>query len=251
MKLFQTILLAWSVVFLTKPCMALDPNVEQLIVSIAPTWSSMTGKLQCFEKVNGKWIPASAVIPVLYGKNGLAWGIGEHPHQEGLAKEEKDRRSPAGIFTIGTIYTYDSALPKGANFPFHTIGKGDAWIDDVTHPKYNQHVVIDPANPPPWFEKQKMRHGDFAYRWLVEIRHNSNPPQSGKGSAIFFHIRRGESTPTFGCTTMAEKDLVKLIQWLRANKKPTYVLLPAEEYRKLFKPWGLPEPKSIPSVLAF
>ena len=36
-----------------------------------------------------------------------------------------------------------------------------------------------------------MRSGDFAYHWLIEIRHNSDPPVPGAGSAIFFHIRRG------------------------------------------------------------
>ena len=57
-----------------------------------------------------------------------------------------------------------------------------------------------------------MRSGDFAYRWLVEIRHNADPPVPGYGSAIFFHIRRGPSRPSAGCTTMAEKNLVELIR---------------------------------------
>ena len=104
-------------------------------------------------------------------------------------------RRPA-FFEIGKIYTYDAQLPAGADFPFHQVTTADAWIDDVNHPDYNRFVTDpDPANPPPWFAKQKMRHNDFAYRWLVEVRHNSDPPVSGAGSAIFFHIRRGVSSP--------------------------------------------------------
>ena len=71
-----------------------------------------------------------------------------------------------------------------------------------------------------------MRHDDFAYRWLIEVRHNSDPPVAGDGSAIFFHIRRGVTRPTAGCTTMAEDDLVRVMKWLRANRKPCYALLP-------------------------
>ena len=91
-------------------------------------------------------------------KSGLAWGRGVlGTNEPGLQKTERDKRAPAGVFKIGKIYTYDPALPEGAEYPFHTITEADAWIDDPTLPHYNQHVVIDPRNPPPWFEKQKMR----------------------------------------------------------------------------------------------
>ena len=86
------------------------------------------------------------------------------------------------------IYTYDPALPAGASYPFHTMTEADAWIDDPTLPHYNQHVAVDPQNPPPWFEKQKMRLNDPPHRWLIEIRHNADPPVPNAGSAIFFHI---------------------------------------------------------------
>jgi len=183
---------------------------------------------------------------VLFGKNGLAWGTGVAGQSEsGLRKAERDGRAPAGIFKIGTIYTYDPQLPPGADFPFHQVTKADAWVDDVKSPDYNRFVTIpDPAKPPPWFEKQKMRHNDFAYRWLVEVRHNSDPPEPGGGSAIFFHIRRGVSRPSAGCTTMAESDLVKLITWMRASRKPCYVLLPQSEYDRKWQSWHLPQPDS-------
>jgi L,D-peptidoglycan transpeptidase YkuD (ErfK/YbiS/YcfS/YnhG family) len=225
------------------PAAELPGEVRQLIVSIAPGWDSTAGRLQCFERAGREWKPAAAAWPVLYGRSGLAWGRGVLGADEpGRQKQERDGRAPAGVFRLGKIYTYDSALPAGARFPFRTVGLGDAWIDDVAHPQYNQHVVIDPANPPPWFAKQKMRHGDFAYRWLVEIRHNSDPPIPGGGSAIFFHIRRGVTRPSAGCTTMAEAHLLTMIRWLRAEKRPHYALLPRAEYLAKWKTWGLPAP---------
>lgn len=218
----------------------------QLLVGVAPAWNSMRGQLRWFTRgPGGEWTPEGGPIPVLFGKNGLAWGSGlEGQNESGLRKKERDGRAPAGVFRIGKIYTYDARLPAGANYPFHQVTTADAWIDDVNHPDYNRFVRIkDPANPPPWFEKQKMRHNDFAYRWLVDVRHNSDPPVAGDGSAIFFHIRRGVDRPSAGCTTMAESNLVQLIKWLRAERRPCYVLLPAKEYEEKWRSWRLPSPE--------
>ncbi|MEO8205471.1 MAG: L,D-transpeptidase family protein [Chthoniobacterales bacterium] len=225
-------------------------NCSQLIVSIAPDWNSDHGRMQVFERKDGNWTPSSAPIPVLFGKNGLIWGRGIAGQNEpGPHKQEKDRRAPAGIFRLGTIYTADAKLPAGANYPFHQITENDAWVDDPTLPEYNRHIVINPANPPSWFQKQKMRLGDFAYRWLVEIRHNSDSIVPGGGSAIFFHIRRGEQTPTSGCTTMAEGNLQKLICWLKAGENPCYVLLPRKEYLAKMKKWNLPDAQAAHALL--
>jgi L,D-peptidoglycan transpeptidase YkuD (ErfK/YbiS/YcfS/YnhG family) len=216
-------------------------DCSQLIVGLAPDWNSMHGHLQLFERDHGDWKAVSTPVPVLFGKNGLAWGSGVAGQNEpGLHKQERDGRAPAGIFRIGKIYTYDPALPAGADYPFHTVTKADAWVDDVGSPDYNRFVTIDTAQPPPWFEKQKMRHNDFAYRWLVEIRHNSDPPVPGKGSAIFFHIRRGVDRPSAGCTTMAENELVRMVRWLRAARHPCYLLLPEHEYEIKRDGWNLP-----------
>ncbi len=234
----------------TRRAAALEPEVRQLVVGIAPDWNSMHGRLQCFERApGGPWKPSLGPIPVLFGKQGLAWGRGvEGTAEPGNHKVERDGRAPAGVFNIGKIYTYDPALPAGSEYPFHQVTTADAWVDDPKLPNYNKFVTIpDPAHPPDWFEKMKMRHGDFAYRWLVEIRHNSDPPQAGAGSAIFFHIRRGEDRPTSGCTTMAEGELAKLIRWLRAADHPQYVLLPREEYLRKWQEWGLPDPGLLPN----
>ena len=225
-------------------------GIRQLIVAIAPSWDANSGNAQRFERTSAGWKAVGKPWPVLFGKNGIAWGSGIRGQEEkGLHKAERDGRAPAGLFRIGTIYTYDRALPEGSDYPFHTVTDADAWVDDVNHPKYNRHVIVDPKNPPPWFAKQRMRLGDFAYRWLVEIRHNSDPPVPGKGSAIFFHIRRGPQKPSAGCTTMAEENLVTMIRWLRADARPHFALLPQSEYAAKWKSWNLPTPDSAAALL--
>ena len=230
---------------------SLPAGVRQLIVSVAPGWDATRGQLLALERTpEGGWQPALGPVPVLYGKNGLAWGRGVLGTAEaGQHKVERDAKAPAGVFRVGTIYTYDAALPKGSDYPFHTVTTADAWVDDPKLPQfYNRFVTVDPKNPPPWFESQKMRHNDDAYRWLVEIRHNADPPAPGMGSAIFFHVRRGENRATWGCTTMAKENLVALIRWLRADARPHYALLPWAEYQRKWAAWGLPSPETVRAI---
>src|SRR3954465_2330553 len=221
-------------------------DCTQVILGIAPTWNSMRGELRLFERPRGgDWKVAAGPLPVLFGKNGLAWGTGLAGQNEpGLRKKERDGRAPAGIFEIGQVFGYDAHLPTGADYPYHQVTDADIWSDDPRSPNYNRHILIDPKNPPDNYTHEKMRSGDFAYHWLVEIRHNSDPPVPGAGSAIFFHIRRGVSRPSAGCPTMAEPDLVRIITGLRAPRRPCYVLLPEAEYARKWQAWHLPPPKS-------
>jgi len=228
----------------------LNSNVRQLLVAIAADWSSAHGTLQHFERdAHGRWIKVGETVPVLFGKRGLAWGRGAlEPGAAltGTTKREADGRSPAGAFALGLIYGNDAALPAGADYPFHQVTSRDAWPDDSANPFYNRHVEIDATKPPAWFAAQRMRTGDPAYRWRVEIRHNAEPAiKPGAGSATFFHLRRGPTRPTAGCTTMAEPALRELVIWLRAAAQPHYVLLPRAEYLRLWQSWKLPDPTLI------
>jgi L,D-peptidoglycan transpeptidase YkuD (ErfK/YbiS/YcfS/YnhG family) len=220
------------------------PQCRQLVVAVADSWDHSRARLMRFERGKGGWEPvAPGPVNVLLGRSGLAWGRGAHVIPRGAPggmKREGDGRAPAGCFAITKIFGYDPALPVGAKFPYRQVGPWDAWSDDPGNPYYNRHVVVDPRKVPRWFDSARMRHGDAAYRWLVEVRHNADPPVPGSGSAIFFHIRRGPDRKTAGCTTMAESDLVTMIRWLREKENPYYVLLPRADYEILRESWGLP-----------
>ena len=220
--------------------------VRQVIVAQAGSWNSNTATLQCWQRSSSSapWQPVlPKPVPVLLGKKGLAWGRGVfQPPNNGIpAKVEKDWRAPAGVFQLGSLFGYAGSPPAGARWPYIQVGPWDAYVDDSTSRYYNRHVRIDPRQGiPPWFEKQKMRLGDSAYKWMLEIRHNQQPTAPGYGSAIFFHVRRGPTTPSAGCTTMAETDLVRLLGWLDPSASPHYVLLPKADYAALRGAWGLP-----------
>ena len=229
----------------------LPTDVRQLIVGISGGWSSTRGKLWRYQRDHDgeTWtrLTKDQGADILLGRNGLGWGRGALGSPSSLAeqhsaKRERDGRAPAGCFQITRIYGNDDALPSGASFPFRQVTRWDAWPDDPRNPYYNRHLVIDPAiGVPDWFESQRMRVGDPAYRWLIEIRHNADPPVPGAGSAIFFHIRRGPDRLTSGCTTMSEGNLQAIVRWLSIDAKPHYVLLPRPIYRALQPVWKLPQ----------
>ncbi len=220
--------------------------VQQVIVTQSATWNSNTATLQCYQRpsAGAAWQAVfPKAVPVLLGKKGLAWGRGVfNAPQNGIpAKVEKDWRAPAGVFQLGTLFGYAATPPQGTRWPYLQVGPWDAYVDDSNSPYYNKHIRIDPRQGiPPWFEKQKMRLGDAAYKWMLEIRHNQNPAAPGYGSAIFFHVRRGPNKPSAGCTTMAEADLTRILQWLNPAASPHYVLLPKADYAALRGAWGLP-----------
>jgi L,D-peptidoglycan transpeptidase YkuD (ErfK/YbiS/YcfS/YnhG family) len=223
----------------------IGPLVRQVIVARAAGWNSSTATLQAYQRGSAgePWRPVfSQSIPVNLGRSGLAWGRGVfNAPQNGIPfKVEKDWRAPAGVFQLGLLFGYAAKAPSGARWPYHQVGPWDAYVDDPNNSYYNQHVRIDPRQIPPWFEKQKMRLGDSAYKWMLEIRHNQKPVAPGYGSAIFFHVRRGPNKPSAGCTTMDVENLEKLIRWLDPKAFPHYVLLPKSDYDYLRPTWALP-----------
>src|SRR4030095_15871269 len=67
-------------------------DCTQLIVAVAPTWDSMRGELRLFERSpGGNWEALSGRSPVLFGKNGVAWGTGlAGQNESGVRKKERD-----------------------------------------------------------------------------------------------------------------------------------------------------------------
>src|ERR1700686_1318629 len=117
-------------------------DCSQLIVAIAPDWNSMRGKMQLFERSRGgSWAAIAPAVPVLFGKNGLAWGSGLAGQDEpGLHKKERDGRAPAGVFAIGKVFGYDAKLPAGRGSRYHQVTEADVWSDYPRSPNYNRHI---------------------------------------------------------------------------------------------------------------
>ncbi|MCE5315761.1 MAG: hypothetical protein LLG04_00155 [Parachlamydia sp.] len=213
----------------------MQPN--QLLIAISPKWNAVQGNLALYEQSGSSWINGG-FFPVMFGKNGMAWGIGLHPPQQGIQKLEGDGKSPAGIFALGPAFGHARAIPL--NMDYLALTSSLEAVDDPQSIHYNQIVNRDQIAHPDWKSSEKMAEISV-YDLGVVVHHNYPQAQRGAGSAIFMHIWTNAQTGTAGCTAMERENLALLLAWLDKMKNPLLVQLPIEEYERLQEAWGLPE----------
>jgi L,D-peptidoglycan transpeptidase YkuD (ErfK/YbiS/YcfS/YnhG family) len=171
--------------------------------------SSSLVSIYALEKDAGKWRIVMGPIKGNIGRNGFA-AFGR--------KREGDGKTPSGIYPLGTTFGYAPSIDTG--MPYRQATKNDYWVDDINSPFYNRWVTGDAGAA----SVEKMRRDDDLYKYGIVVEYNTNPVVKGYGSAIFFHVRRGEGKPTAGCVSMSEEAIVKLLAWLEAKKKPIAVM---------------------------
>lgn len=221
------------------PLEAIDIPAEhgQVLLVTTATWDDSVGTLQLYEQDERSWQEIGAPVQVMVGRNGLAWGRGIHILKQGKEKQEGDGRAPAGIFTLEGAFGYNAEAPDGLKMPYRQATDRDYWIDDAGSPQYNQWVNIpmDSMNDPRkhWDSFERMRREDGLYEMGLIVNHNTSPVTTGKGSAIFMHIWRGQSQPTAGCTAMPKEELLEVMRWLDPKKKPILIQVPLSELDQL------------------
>ena len=104
--------------------------------------------------------------------------------------------------------------------PFEQIDSNDICVDDMNSSYYNQLIDTDTASVVDYKSFEKMKRNDDLYEYGVWVNYNSDPAISGNGSCIFLHVWKDEKTPTSGCTAMSKENIIKLINWVDAEKKP-------------------------------
>lgn len=182
-------------------------------------------------------------MAVTLGRNGLAWGRGLHPEQEGPEKVEGDGRAPAGVFAVTAIFASeaaDSELAQQVSLPYLATSPQWKAIDDPASRHYNRIVDGSAVERQDWASCEEMWRSDERYRIGAVVAHNAAPPVPGAGSCIFLHVWAAPGVPTAGCTAMALDDMRLVATWLDAAQAPLLVQLPRAEYRRYAGDWGLP-----------
>jgi L,D-peptidoglycan transpeptidase YkuD (ErfK/YbiS/YcfS/YnhG family) len=219
---------------------------RQLVVVRTAGWDAFEGTLQGYERSSGggNWNAVGEGIPVVLGRNGLAWGIGlsDEPGDKNTpVKLEGDGRGPAGAFAVGPAFGYEA--PSGVPWIRLAYLQSDSTfkcVDDAASRHYNR-LVFEGQTEKDWKSSEDMLRKDELYRLGVVVQHNwSTRTESGKGSCIFLHIRSEVDTGTAGCTAMRAGDLVQLLAWLDPHLNPVLVQLPDSEYARLRHEWHLP-----------
>lgn len=216
----------------------------QVVVGTTETWKGSHLSVSIYERNQGQsWQQTGGPWSGRCGKKGLAWGRGLHPKTTSVPiKAEGDWRSPAGVFKLGGVWGYGKSVERKPGMSYRQVTTRDLWVEDPASPHYNKHLILSHEPRDPWEKKAQMRQNDYPHSLKLFVAHNVYPkPIPGAGSSIFFHIwRSGGTSPTAGCSSLKEIHLRSLIARLDPRKKPVYVLLPLQDYRRLKSTWALP-----------
>ncbi|MDB4878713.1 MAG: putative rane protein [Gemmatimonadetes bacterium] len=211
------------------------PGVTQLVIVSGSGWDSTGGTLRRYERADARapWVAVGGAVPVVVGRNGLAWDARSAPAGTANVKREGDGRAPAGTFTLDMAFGFaPNAEMRWLRIPYMHLTPDTECVDDVASVHYNRIVRREGVPGVDWNSSERMRAIE-QYRLGVLVGYNAAPPQPGVGSCIFLHVWAGPGTSTAGCTAMAERDLRELLLWLRRERQPMLVQLPASEWARL------------------
>jgi len=220
---------------------------RQIVLVLCENWDSTNGWLRRFDLEESDWKLSAPPTRVSLGRNGLAWGRGVQPPQEGLQKKEGDGRSPAGIFPLPYVFGKASLDEvKGIRVPYVQCTASLECVDDTNSTYYNQIIDRTSVSDPDWHSSEKMLTVSDEYRLGVVVEQNI-PPHAGAGSCVFLHVWGAKLKTTSGCTAMPLGELEALVAWMDHSALPILVQLPHAEYVRCKGPWRLPEiPSSSP-----
>ena len=209
---------------------------RQCLVVVTDSWNSTAGVISTFQRGrNSRWMKRST-FPVVIGKAGLAWGRGliDTKNLPGPRKREGDDKAPAGIFRLTDVFGWE----KKTKMPFLKVTPHLICVDDPKSRYYNR--VFNELDTVPWDWRHAERLSVVgSYRMGVIVEQNM-PPERGHGSCIFLHIWKSPTTPTSGCTAMAQETLIDLIHWLDPAAVPVLIQLPRSIYGQFRAVWNLP-----------
>ena len=217
---------------------------RQLVLVSVRDWNTDHGTLRRFERNATGWDPVGDARPVVIGRSGAAWGAGLHPSpRQGPVKREGDGRAPAGVFRIGRAFGY--AGQAATALPYDAMHASHYCIDVNESPLYNRIVDMRvvgaqaAAGSTEPMRRDIHAEGDQRYRLGFVIEHNTDAVPAA-GSCIFAHLWKSPTDATAGCTAMDETTMSDLLAWLRPERDPLFVLMPAPEYARVQANWQLP-----------
>ncbi|MGQ0484681.1 MAG: L,D-transpeptidase family protein [Hyphomicrobiales bacterium] len=146
--------------------------------------------------VSGLLTAGALSVPCFFGRSGMTF-----------RKREGDGATPMGVWWLRRIlYRADRIGPPRALVEPRAIRPHDGWCEAVGDRNYNRLIRI-----PYGSGHETLRRGDRLYDIVVELSHNERPRIQGHGSAVFFHLHRGDGGPTAGCIAVSLKDMKKIL----------------------------------------
>ena len=143
----------------------------------------------------------------------------------GIEKEKDgDLKTPIGIFKIQeTAYGIKERPSKCKFNKYIQIKNGMIWRCDPTKPDYNTFKMKKDL-PKGWtnkYDEDLFKYGKV-YNYFLDIGYNLEKIPY-KGSAIFLHCWKNNTTPTHGCIAIAESNMKKILQTI--DPKNSYIII--------------------------
>lgn len=188
---------------------AVNPNgmrglggVERLVEVSTSRMRTTHANARTYRLQGARWRLARGGMPARIGYNGLSFPARRHAG---------DDTTPIGDY--GFVFDFGSQPNPGVEgFQWRHLVPGSCWSG--TRAAYNRwvhRVPCEPADEDLW-----INHG-LAYRYAAVIGFNYDHPVYGRGSGIFLHVQTG--SPTAGCVSLREGDLLAVLRWLRPGSR--------------------------------
>lgn len=150
-----------------------------------------------FEATTGLLIAGGKSYECTLGRGGV-----------GIDKVEGDGKTPIGTYPLRyLLYRADRMEKPHTGLPVEILTPETGWCEDPSHADYNTRITL----PHPSVHDHMTRE-DNLYDLTVIIGYNDDPPEAGRGSAIFMHLARPDFTPTAGCVGLRLDDLLEVLR---------------------------------------
>lgn len=143
-------------------------------------------------------------LPAAIGRSGIS-----------ARKREGDGATPlASMVLLDGYVRRDHGAVPASPLTLRSIRANDLWCDAPFHPSYNR-----PVRAPFGASHEEMRRSDGLYDICLVLDWNIRMRRQGAGSAIFFHLIKGDYEPTAGCVAIARRDMLRLLPHLRRGMR--------------------------------
>ncbi|OPJ61408.1 L,D-transpeptidase family protein [Clostridium oryzae] len=186
-------------------------NSSQAIVVLADEYGTINAHLYAYEKSAATWSLFTDCKAII-GKAGFKDD-----------RHEGDMSTPTGKYHF--LFAFGLVDNPGLKIPYRVARENDYWAAGSTLDNYNVWKHYEGSNPEKDLGGYEKLWVEELYKYAAVIDFNYNTDKVlGKGSAIFFHIARKNSTGTAGCVSVSEEDILKILKWMDPDKKPCIIM---------------------------
>jgi L,D-peptidoglycan transpeptidase YkuD (ErfK/YbiS/YcfS/YnhG family) len=187
-------------------------GTRQLIVVQSNGYGTSMATIQTFTKVNGVWQPKFGTMSARIGTKGFS---DNHV--------ENDPTTPTGVYSFGSTMYGVNANP-GVKYSYHQLVANDYWNENPSTAGYNS--FVHGTNPGGSSEALWQTVPQYNYFAVINYNIPAVSATPARGSGIFLHVFG--SGGTAGCISLAQSDLIRVLDWLDPAASPRIVMAPTQ-----------------------